>query len=47
MLGYSIYDGLERLPNLTRAGIGDFAFALTCRFGQSVPRVLQGPRLVT
>ena len=47
LLGYSVYDCFERLPNLTRAGIGESAFALTCRFGQSVPRVLPGPRLVT
>jgi hypothetical protein len=47
LLGHSVYDGIERLPNLTRAGIGESAFALTCRFSQSAPRALPGPMLVT
>ena len=38
---------LNALPNLTHAGIGKIAFALTCRLGQSVPRSLPGPMLVT
>jgi putative transposase len=47
LLGRSVYDVLERLPNLTRAGIGEAAFALTCRFGQGVPRASSGPAPVT
>lgn len=36
------------LLNLTRAGIGELAFALTCRFDQGVPRAaLPGPASVT
>ena len=36
------------LLNLTRAGIGELAFALTCRFEQGVPRAaLPGPASVT
>ncbi len=31
---------LERPPNLTRAGIGESAFALTCRLGCGVPQAL-------
>jgi putative transposase len=33
--------------NLTRAGIGEAAFALTCRLGTGVPRALLGPLSVT
>jgi putative transposase len=33
--------------NLTRAGIGDSAFALTCRLGPGVPRALPRPLPVT
>jgi putative transposase len=47
LLGHSVYDGIERLPDLTRAGIGQAAFALTCRSGLSVPRALPGPVSVT
>jgi putative transposase len=47
LLGYSVYDGVERRSNLTRAGIGEAAFALTCRLGAGVPRVLPGPLPVT
>ncbi|MFZ1810318.1 MAG: hypothetical protein WAU04_03925 [Candidatus Nitrotoga sp.] len=38
---------LERPPNLTRAGIGESAFALTCRLGCGVPQALLGPLPVT
>ncbi len=34
-------------PNLTRAGIGDAALALTCRLGPGVPRASPGPLPVT
>jgi len=34
-------------PNLTRAGIGEAAFALTCRLDTGVPRVSPGPLPVT
>jgi len=37
----------ERRSDLTRAGIGQAAFALTCRSGSGVPRVLPGPTSVT
>jgi len=37
----------ERRPDLTHAGIGHAAFALTCRSGFGVPRALPGPALVT
>jgi len=33
--------------NLTRAGIGEAAFALTCRLDTGVPRVSPGPLPVT
>jgi putative transposase len=38
---------LERPPNLTRAGIGESAFALTCRLGCGVPQALLGLLPVT
>lgn len=38
---------LERRTDLTRAGIGRAAFALTCRSDSGVPRVLPGPAFVT
>jgi hypothetical protein len=34
-------------PNLTRAGIGEAAFALTCRLDTGVPRVSPGTLPVT
>jgi transposase InsO family protein len=37
----------ERRSDLTRAGIGQAAFALTCRSGSGVPRALPGPASVT
>ena len=37
----------ERRSDLTRAGIGQAAFALTCRSASGVPRVLPGPASVT
>jgi len=37
----------ERRSDLTRAGIGQVAFALTCRSASGVPRVLPGPASVT
>ena len=37
----------ERRSDLTRAGIGQAAFALTCRSVSGVPRVLPGPASVT
>src|SRR6266481_6199018 len=37
----------ERRSDLTRAGIGQVAFALTCRSVSGVPRVLPGPASVT
>ena len=38
---------LERRPDLTRAGIGRAALALTCRSGSGVPRALPGSPSVT
>ncbi|MGF6267102.1 transposase InsO family protein [Paraburkholderia youngii] len=38
---------LERRTDLTRAGIGRAALALTCRSGSGVPRALPGPAFVT
>ena len=38
---------LERRTDLTRAGIGRAASALTCRSGSGVPRALPGPAFVT
>lgn len=38
---------LERRTDLTRAGIGRTALALTCRPGSGVPRALPGPAFVT
>ena len=38
---------LERRTDLTRAGIGRAALALTCRSGSGVPRALPGPTFVT
>jgi putative transposase len=37
----------ERQSGLTRAGIGQAAFALTCRLDSGVPRALPGPTFVT
>jgi hypothetical protein len=37
----------ERRTDLTRAGIGRAALALTCRSGSGVPRALPGPTYVT
>jgi transposase InsO family protein len=37
----------ERRTDLTRAGIGRTALALTCRSGSGVPRALPGPASVT
>jgi putative transposase len=37
----------ERRSDLTRAGIGQVAFALTCRSASGVPRALPGPASVT
>jgi putative transposase len=37
----------ERRTDLTRAGIGQIAFALTCRSHSDVPRALPGPASVT
>ncbi|RRW95750.1 hypothetical protein EGJ56_25510, partial [Pandoraea apista] len=37
----------ERRTDLTRAGIGRAALALTCRSGSGVPRALPGPAFVT
>jgi putative transposase len=37
----------ERRTDLTRAGIGRAAFALTCRSSSGVPRALLGPAFVT
>jgi transposase InsO family protein len=37
----------ERRTDLTRAGIGQAALALTCRSGSGVPRALPGPAFVT
>jgi putative transposase len=37
----------ERRTDLTRAGIGRAALALTCRSGSGVPRALPGPTFVT
>jgi len=37
----------ERRTDLTRAGIGRAALALTCRSGSGVPRALPGPASVT
>jgi putative transposase len=37
----------ERRTDLTRAGIGEAAFALTCRSDSCVPRALPGSPSVT
>jgi len=46
-LGYSIYNTYERQPNLTHAGIGIIAFALTCRLAVVVPQISLGELFVT
>jgi len=37
LLGHSVYTNHECWPNLTHAGIGSYAFALTCRLDADTP----------